>query len=34
MTQKEADEWLPDQWFDDYPEVDVPGPRFDSDGEG
>jgi len=35
MTQKEADEWLPDQWFHDYPEVDVPGlERFDSDGDG
>jgi len=32
MTQKEADEWLPDGWFRDYPDTDVPGlERFDSD---
>ena len=25
MTEVEADEWLPDDWFRDYPDVDVPG---------
>ncbi|WP_123619615.1 hypothetical protein [Halorubrum sp. CSM-61] len=35
MTEKEADEWLPDGWFRDYPDTDVPGlERFDdSDSE-
>ncbi|WP_066418960.1 hypothetical protein [Halorubrum aethiopicum] len=25
MTEREADEWLPDKWFHDYPDIDVPG---------
>ena len=34
MTEREADEWLPDNWFLDYPEVDVPGLEwFDSGGD-
>ena len=35
MTEKEADEWLPDGWFHEYPDTDVPGlERFDdSDGD-
>ena len=33
MTQKEADEWLPDRWFRDYPDVDVPGLEWFGDSE-
>lgn len=33
MTELEADEWLPDDWFQEYPDIDVPGIEwFDSDG--
>jgi len=33
MTEQEADEWLPDEWFHDYPEVDLPGLEWFDDSE-
>ena len=35
MTEQEADEWLPDEWFHEYPDVDLPGMTFvGDDGTG
>jgi len=33
MTEKEADQWLPDGWFRDYPDTDVPGLSFVDDDD-
>lgn len=34
MTEREADEWLPDGWFHDYPDIDVPGLEWINDNDG
>jgi hypothetical protein len=33
MTEREADEWLPDGWFHEYPDVDLPGLEWFDDGD-
>ena len=34
MTELEADEWLPDGWFHEYPDIDVPGLMMIDDLDG